>query len=87
MSVPDALRDLAALLDATAAELPQVTGDLAAYHRPDVWTGRRAERFGRELEDQHRLLGTAAGELRRQAGELRHRAGLHELLVGPGFTP
>lgn len=87
MPDPDVLRDLAALLEATAAELPQVTGDLAAYHRPDVWTGRRAERFGHELEDQHRVLAAAAGELRDQAAELRHRAGLHELLVGPRFTP
>jgi hypothetical protein len=87
MSTPDALRDVAALLDATAAGLPRVMADLAAYHRPDVWTGGRADRFGRELEDQQQLLRSTADDLHRQAADMRRQAGLHELLLGPTRTP
>jgi len=79
----DEMRQAAALLDTVAGDLPDLAVDLAAFHRPDVWTGRRADDFGRELDGRHRQLRTTADELRRQAADLRLRARVDDLLVGP----
>jgi len=79
----DEMRQAAALLDTIAGDLPDLAVDLAAFHRPDVWTGRRADDFGRELDGRHRQLRMTADELRRQATDLRLRARVDDLLVGP----
>ena len=80
-------RALADLFDDTAGVIPEVLAEVRAFHRPDVWTGRRSDRFGDELADQSRLLRAAADELRQQAVELRGRAELYDLLIGPAGTP
>jgi hypothetical protein len=87
MASVDDHRRVAALLEATAAELPQLMVQLAAFHRPDVWTGRRADRFGRGIEDRHRQLRVTAEELRRQATALRFQADLRDQLTGPAPAP
>jgi hypothetical protein len=65
---------VADLLDATARDAPSQLAALSAWDRPDVWRGRRAERFGRQLDDRRRQLRVTADELRDQAAELRARA-------------
>jgi hypothetical protein len=87
MPYADDQRQVAALLEATAAELLPLMVDLAAFHRPDVWTGRRADRFGREIEDRHRQLRVTADDLRRQARELLVRADPIDLRIGPDLGP
>jgi hypothetical protein len=74
---------LADLLDETAAVAPDALAEVRAFHRADVWTGRRSDRFGDELADRCRVLRAAAAELRQQAVELRERAELYDRLVGP----
>ena len=58
----------------TAAERLEALADvvgtgldrMVAFHRPDVWQGLLADRFGRELDDQRALLRAAARELGRR---------------------
>jgi hypothetical protein len=83
MTFADEHRRLAALLDAAAAELPDLIKTVAAHHRPDVWSGRRADRFGHDLEDRHRQIRVTAEELGRLAAEHRSRAELMDLMLGP----
>ena len=83
MSAAEEHRTLATLLDATAAMTPDLLVEVAAHHRADVWTGRRADQFGDALDDRRRELRVAADELQRQATELRKRAELCDLLIGP----
>lgn len=83
MTAAEDCRALADDLDRAAAVVPGLLADVRAFHRPDVWTGRRSERFGDELADRCRVLRVAADELRRQAADLRGRAELYELMIGP----
>jgi hypothetical protein len=66
----------AARLEALALEVGTALDRVVAFHRPDVWQGRRADRFGRELEDQRRQVRVAADELAAEARVLRARAEL-----------
>jgi hypothetical protein len=75
-------RRLADLLEATADEVRPLGAALAAFHRPDVWSGQRADRFGRELDDRRRQLRLTADELCRQAAELRAWAQRQEQFRG-----
>ena len=70
-------------LDATAARFDVLAGQVgtaldrvAAFHRPDVWQGARADRFGRGLDDHRVQLRAAAEELAGDARLLRARAEL-----------
>ena len=66
--------DLDAAADRLAA-LAHVVGTLldrvVAFDRPDVWQGARADRFGRELDDQRAQLRAAARALAEDAATLR----------------
>jgi hypothetical protein len=86
MAPGDEHRRLAALMDRAASELPGLIRNVAAHHRPDVWTGRRADRFGHELEDRHRQIRVTAEELGRLADEHRSRAEMLDLMLGPATT-
>jgi hypothetical protein len=67
----DAAADrLAALADVVGTLLDRVV----AFDRPDVWQGARADRFGRELDDQRAHLRAAARGLAEDAATLRARA-------------
>ena len=50
-------------LSALAAVVGTALDPVVAHHRPDVWQGGRAVRFGQELVD-HRLLHARAALLR-----------------------
>ncbi len=70
-------------LDTAAERLEALAGvvgtgldRIVAFHRPDVWQGLLADRFGRELDDQRALLRAAARELADEARVLRSRAEL-----------
>jgi hypothetical protein len=61
---------LAALADVVGTLLDRVV----AFDRPDVWQGARADRFGRDLDDQRAHLRAAARDLAEDAVTLRARA-------------
>jgi hypothetical protein len=69
--------ELEAAADRLAA-LGEVVGQLldpvVAYDRPDVWQGARADRFGRDLDDQRAHLRGAAAAFREDARTLRAQA-------------
>jgi len=76
-------REAATALRRLAAEVPRPAHDLAAFHRPDVWRGAVATRFGDDLEHWRSRLGSAtgaaagldlAGELRAMSDRLDARA-------------
>jgi hypothetical protein len=80
-------REAAAALRRVAVEIPSLVHDLAAYHRPDVWQGAVATRFGDDLGRWSDRLGRpdAAGggldvvsELLATADRLDARAGAVE---------
>ena len=69
-------------LDATAAKLDELAATVgplldrvAAFHRPDVWRGRRADRFGQELDDRRAELSAVVRDLEAGACRLRAEAG------------
>jgi hypothetical protein len=66
--------------EALAEQVRTALDRVAAFHRPDVWQGARADRFGRELEDQRAQLRAAGRELADDARLLRARADLVRLL-------
>jgi hypothetical protein len=74
----------AARFQALADEVGTALDRVAAFHRPDVWQGARAERFGRELDDQRALLRAAARGLADDARSLRARAELLRALQALG---
>jgi len=76
MASPAELDAAADRLEAIAAEVGTGLDRVAAFHRPDVWQGARAVRFGQELDDQRVRLRAAAEELAGEARELRARAEL-----------
>jgi hypothetical protein len=51
-------RDAAVAVRRLAAEVHRVVHDLAAFHRPDVWRGAVATRFGDDLERWRVRLGS-----------------------------
>jgi len=63
-------------LSALAAVVGTALDPVVAHHRPDVWQGGRAVRFGQELVDHRLLLRTAADELAAEARLLHARAAL-----------
>jgi hypothetical protein len=63
-------------LSAVAAMIGSALDPIVAYHRPDVWQGGRAVRFGQELLDHRVLLRAAADELAADARLLAARADL-----------
>jgi hypothetical protein len=76
MTSPADLEAAADRLDLVADEVRTGLDRVAAFHRPDVWQGARAGRFGRELEDQRTQLRAVADELAGAARVLRARASL-----------
>jgi hypothetical protein len=63
-------------LHAVAAVVGNALDPIVAYHRPDVWQGGRAARFGQELVDHRLLLRAAADQLVADARLLAARADL-----------
>ena len=51
-----ALRDAAIELRRLAGELATMLDEVTAHHRPDVWEGDVASRFGDELDEHRRRL-------------------------------
>jgi hypothetical protein len=76
MTTPDELLALAGRLDALAASVATMLDPVVAHHRPDVWQGRRAVHFGRELTEQRAWLRAAADQLTSDARLLTARADL-----------
>jgi hypothetical protein len=76
MPSPDELEAAADRLDALATEVGTTLDRVVTYHRPDVWQGARADRFGRELDDQRALLRRAAEAFADDARMLRAQARL-----------
>ena len=74
MSTPDELEALAQRLEAVAATVGTALDPVVAHHRPDVWQGARADRFGQELVDQRAWLRAAADQLTVDARLLQARA-------------
>jgi phosphatidylserine/phosphatidylglycerophosphate/cardiolipin synthase-like enzyme len=72
----DDLDTLATRLGALAQAVREPLDRVVAYHRPDVWRGARADRFGQELADQRLRVRVAADELAAAARLLRARAEL-----------
>ncbi len=76
-------REAAAALRRVVVEIPSLAHDLAAYHRPDVWQGAVATRFGDDLGRWGARLGhpdapggglDLVNELLALAGRLEARA-------------
>jgi hypothetical protein len=84
MTSPAELDAAADTLLALAAEVGTALDRVAAFHRPDVWQGLRADRFGRALDDHRVLLRAAAQELTDDARLLRGRAELLRTLPALG---
>jgi hypothetical protein len=78
---PEELERMASELSALALAVLGVLNRVAAYHRPDVWQGLRADRFGQELADQRLRVKAAAAELGDGARLLRARADLVRALT------
>ena len=76
MSQVDDLEAAARRLSTLAAVVGNALDPIVAYHRPDVWQGGRAVRFGQELMDHRLLLRAAADELGADARLLAARADL-----------
>lgn len=76
MTRVDDLEAAARRLSALAAVVGNALDPIVAYHRPDVWQGGRAVRFGQELMDHRLLLRAAADELAADARLLAARADL-----------
>lgn len=85
MTTPDDLEALARRLEAVAATVATALDPVVAHHRPDVWQGARAVRFGQELVEQRAWLRAAAEELTVDARILQARAAL--LRVTQALTP
>lgn len=71
MSRVDELEAASLRLSALAAVVGTALDPVVAHHRPDVWQGGRAVRFGQDLVD-HRLLLRAAGEALAADARLLH---------------
>jgi hypothetical protein len=69
---------------ALAARVGTGLDRVAAFHRPDVWQGAAADRFGRGLDDQRVLLRAAAEDLIGDARLLRGRAELIRSIAALG---
>jgi hypothetical protein len=82
-SLADELDQQAAELEALARSVVTTVDSLLAYHRPDVWQGARADRFGRELAEQRLRVRAAAEALAGSARLTRARADLLRL-IQPG---
>jgi hypothetical protein len=76
MSTVDDLEAASLRLSALAAVVGRTLDPVVAHHRPDVWQGGRAARFGQELADHRLLLQVAAEELAADARLLHARAEL-----------
>ena len=76
MASPAELDAAADRLEAIALEVRTGLDRVVAFHRPDVWQGARAARFGQELDDQRALLRSAAEQLAGDARAIRARAEL-----------
>lgn len=76
MTSPAELDAAADRLEAIARDVGTGLDRVVAFHRPDVWQGARAARFGQELDDQRVRLRAAAEQLAGEARELRARAEL-----------
>ena len=84
MTTVDELEASARRLDALAATVGTLLDPIVAFHRPDVWRGGRAIRFGQDLLDQRTRLGAAAAQLAADARLLRARAELLRVTQGGG---
>ena len=76
MTRVDELEAASLRLSALAAVVGTALDPIVAYHRPDVWQGGRAVRFGQALVDHRLLLRAAADELAADARLLHARADL-----------
>jgi len=76
MPTPDDLEALARRLEAVAASVGTALDPVVAHHRPDVWQGARADRFGQDLVEQRAWLRAAADQLTVDARLLEARAAL-----------
>lgn len=85
MSAPDELEALAQRLESAAVTVGTALDLVVAHHRPDVWQGARATRFGQELVEQRAWLRAAADQLTVDARLLRARAAL--LRTAQALTP
>jgi hypothetical protein len=79
---PEELDTLAVELGALAEAIREPLDRVVAFHRPDVWRGGRADRFGQELADQRLRVRAAADELAATARLLRSRADLLRVAQG-----
>ncbi len=85
MTTPDDLEALARRLEAAAATVGTALDEVVAHHRPDVWQGARAVRFGQGLVEQRASLRAAADQLTVDARLLDARAAL--LRATQALTP
>ena len=76
MPTPDDLEALARRLEAVATAVGTALDPVVAHHRPDVWQGARAVRFGQGLVEQRASLRAAADQLTVDARLLQARAAL-----------
>jgi hypothetical protein len=83
MASPDDLDAAAERLEWLAAEVGTTLDRIVAFHRPDVWQGARADRFGHDLDDQRAHLRAAALGFAEDARMLRAQAAL----VRSALTP
>lgn len=80
---PDEIDRLADLLEALGHEVPAVVDRLVSHHRPDVWRGARAQRFGAGLADERIRVRAAADRLAEDARRLRAQAATVRAATGP----
>jgi hypothetical protein len=85
MTTADDLEALAHRLESVAATVGTALDPVVAHHRPDVWQGARAARFGQELIEQRAWLRAAADQLTVDARLLQARAAL--LRAAQALTP
>lgn len=83
MTTPTELEAAAVRLAALSALVTPTVEQLVAYHRPDVWQGGRAVRFGHELMDQRAQARAAADQLAADARLTQARAGLLRAAQAP----
>jgi hypothetical protein len=83
MTTPAELDAAAARLEVLADDVGTLLDRVVAFHRPDVWQGARADRFGHELDDRRAQLRAAAVGFADDARMLRAQAQLLRTVLTP----
>jgi hypothetical protein len=83
MATPDDLYQSAGQLTALSELIRLSFDQLVAYHRPDVWQGGRARRFGEDLADRRVQVHAVAEQVAADARLLRARAELLRAATTP----